>query len=504
MAKREPAPPLRKPESLPANGSAPGTSFAVVETESADLFDYGLLRDYLIYVLGSIRRHKLLGTAVFIAVVGFTAGLLAVLPKSYEAEAKLLAQRNQVSAALGNPGRSMPWDSDTPTRAATETILRRDNLLSLAKQTDLIENWNRTRSPAVRMKDTITRLFSPRPSDEEQLSDVVGLLDKRLTVTTGENTVTIAIEWPNAQMSARLVEAAQQNFLEARHVSEISSISEAISILEGHATLVRERVEQSADQLEKAMTEMRPVKMARVTAAPRPINVQQNQDVARIKVMLDAKRRTINDLEDFRQRRLTEMRAKLTEQRTIYSDQHPIILDLKQQLAAMEKQESLQIAALHQDEDELVAELAKSGAREARSTADRSPLGPSPVSGEILRLEREAARTESPAVENAKGELHFALAKYASLLDRIEAARMELDAARAAFKYRYSVLRPAEVPRAPRKPNKTLWLAAGFVLGLLSWVVAAVGADLRAGRVIERWQIERQLGIQVLSEVAAP
>ena len=502
MVGREPVTPLGKPlAQVPA--ALAGGSRAAVESESADLFDYGLLRDYLVYVAGSVRRHKVLSLLVFASVVGATVGLLAALPKTYQAEAKLLAQRNQIIAALGNPGRSMPWDSDTPTRAATETILRRDNLISLAKQTDLVQSWGRTRAPAVRLKDAVTGLLSPRATEEEQLAAVVGLLDKRLTVATGENTVTISIEWPDAQMAARLVEAAQQNFLEARHVSEISSIGEAISILEGRAALVHERVEQAADQMEKAMAETRPVKVPRPSGAPPAVNVQQSQEVARLKAMLEAKRRTINDLEEFRQRRLSELRAKLAEQRTIYSDQHPVIGDLKQQIAALEKQESLQIAALHQDEDELIAELARYGSSETRSSP-RATFRAAPVSGEILRLERESSRTESPGVENAKGELHFALAKYASLLDRIEAARMELDASGAAFKYRYSVLRPAEVPRTPRKPNRPLWLGLSVVMGLLLAIVMAVIADLRAGRLVERWQIERQLGISVLSEVAPP
>jgi len=38
----------------------------------------------------------------------------------------------------------VPWDADAPTRAAAEeTILRRDNLISLITQTDLIREWDR-------------------------------------------------------------------------------------------------------------------------------------------------------------------------------------------------------------------------------------------------------------------------------------------------------------------------------------------------------------------------
>ena len=47
------------------------------------------------------------------------------------------------------------------------------------------------------------------------------------------------VEWADGWTAARIVEAAQQNFLETRHVAEISTIAEYIAILEGHATTLR-------------------------------------------------------------------------------------------------------------------------------------------------------------------------------------------------------------------------------------------------------------------------
>ena len=56
--------------------------------------------------------------AVFGVVIALTAVGLLVMPKTYHVQVKLLAQRNEVMTALSNPGRAVPWDADSPTRAA--------------------------------------------------------------------------------------------------------------------------------------------------------------------------------------------------------------------------------------------------------------------------------------------------------------------------------------------------------------------------------------------------
>ncbi|HET9450623.1 MAG TPA: chain-length determining protein, partial [Aggregicoccus sp.] len=212
------------------------------QAESADLFDYALLRDYVGFALRAPGRHKVLSTFVFLAVLLTAVGALWALPRRYHTEVKILAQRNQVIASLGNPRRSMPGDADAPTRAASETVMRRDNLIALIQQTRLMEHWEANRAPVQKLRDSVFRLLQGPMDEEDRLDALVGLLGRRLTVHTGDGTVTIAIDWQDAQMAYRLVGAAQQNFLEARHALEISTIAEAISILEGHASSVQESI----------------------------------------------------------------------------------------------------------------------------------------------------------------------------------------------------------------------------------------------------------------------
>jgi uncharacterized protein involved in exopolysaccharide biosynthesis len=95
----------------------------------------------------------------------------------------------------------------------------------------------------------------------------------------------------------------------------------------------------------------------------------------------------------------------------------------------------------------------------------------------------------------------MAVSSYEDLLSRIDAARIELETARAAFKYKYGVISPAELPRSAVSPRPSRVLVGGFVLAIFLSVFVAVGLDIAAGRVQERWQVSRSIGLPVLAEV---
>jgi uncharacterized protein involved in exopolysaccharide biosynthesis len=479
-------------------------SEAEAPADSADLFDYELIRDYLGFALRSFRRHRVLAVGSFLAVVVVSALALAALPKTYHTETKILAERNQVMPALGNPSRAIPQDADAPTRAASEIILRRDNLVALIKQTDLLDQWDATRAPASRAKDAALRLFQGAPDDEARIDALAGLLEKRLKVETGEGTVTIGIDWPNAQMAFRLVEAAQQNFLEARHAMEVSTIAEAISILEGHAANVRESIYGELEELKRlreAHAKNLPISVIVRTPAQAGRS-QAEQDLAQVRVMLVAKRRAIADLEDFRARRLQELQSQLAEQKTTYAAAHPIVVNTEQQISALGR-ESPQIAQLRREEQELLRDYARQGGKQDELNGTAAPL---PRLPEGVRDVKHAAPDpqDDEATDYEKTRLRIAVNKYEELLGRIEAARIELDTARAAFKYRYSIVRPAQVPKHAEKPNPVVMILGGVMGGFLLALCLCLLKDVARGRFVERWQIERWLKVPVLAEVDRP
>jgi hypothetical protein len=83
---------------------------------------------------------------------------------------------------------------------------------------------------------------------------------------------------------------------------------------------------------------------------------------------------------------------------------------------------------------------------------------------------------------------------------RIDGANMELEIARTAFKYRYTVVTPAEVPRKPKKPIATLVGVMSVIGAAVLALLMAAGADLGSGRILEEWQVRRRLKLDVLGE----
>ena len=66
---------------------------------------------------------------------------------------------------------------------------------------------------------------------------------------------------------------------------------------------------------------------------------------------------------------------------------------------------------------------------------------------------------------------------------------------------RYKSVRPASVPRKPLKPDVALILVLTVFAALLGTLVTGATRDWLSGRLVEPWQVERSLGLPVLSQV---
>jgi len=484
------------------------------------LFDTAFARQVVGFVFRGVRRHWLLAIASFVAIAGFGVAAAVLLPRTYHAESRLLANKNELIRALGNPRSSLP--TDDPTRAARELIFARDNLVSLIKQTNLMKSWDESRPAIIRVKDSLVRAVAGEPSAEDKLDAMVGLLEKKLSVSTDQQTVTIAIDWSDAHMAFLLVETAQQNFLETRHVTEMTAIEEALSILEMHAAQVQKNVDDALKELERVRELRRKggnpnaapgspesMPVAVPTPAPQPVEKPDTgpsateQELAQLKFLLNSKKRALSDLEDFRSRRVAELNVTLQEQKVQYADQHPIVLDTLQRIEAM-KADSPQMAQVKADIDALEQEYKRKGGTNPDALVEVKPRATPRRTGGPPAALSNAELSDDPLVEFARNNLRVASAKYEELLMRIDSARIEQDTARAAFKYRYSIVRPASVPKKPIKPDVGLVVIAGLAAAFVIALLAGALRDWASGRLVEPWQVERALKLPVLSQVKLP
>jgi hypothetical protein len=452
-----------------------------------DLFDWQKVRWHVVFSVRSIGRRWPLFLFVSAGMVLLAAGALVVLPKTYEVEARLLTQRNAVLAVRADSTQV------EPTRAAAETIIRRDNLYALMQQTELLQEWPKHRAPILRAKDSLLRLLHQAPTEKELTQGLADLLEKNLTIwTTPAGGMTIRLQWPDPVMAYRLVDAAQQNFLEKRHLLEVSTIVEQISILEGHQAKLKANIDAQVAELQQ-LREHSAAKGIPSARPPAPARLF-DPEALNLRVQLNAKRRAIADLEEFWRRHMVELQTKLAEQRAIYSENHPIVLDLQRSIESF-RRDSPQLATLRQEEADL---------RRRLSAYSDDPL-PDPAGGPSIppELFRDAG-TEDASVEYARAQLRYAVQQHAAMRERIATARIDLDTARAAFKYRYAVIAPPQVPRGPIKPKAPLVMVAAVLAGLVLALLATTAADVRAGVVLERWQVEELLPALTIVNVHLP
>jgi uncharacterized protein involved in exopolysaccharide biosynthesis len=472
-----------------------------IEGAEADLFDYALLRDYLGFVLASARRHAKLVLFVFVGMLAFGWMAVAVLPKTYQSEIKIQAQHNQQIGGLVGIDRSV--EVEAPTRAASDTVMRTDNLVSLVRKTRLVATWDANRAPAQKLKDALMRFIRKPMTDLQKEESLVGTLERRINVTVGDETVTIGVDWGDPNIAYRLTVAAYENFLEARQFKEVSAVSEAIGILENRLDEERDKVNASVDKVVQLRARQAPkgvpvTPRAVVHRGPAPVD----PEIQRLRESLQTKQRVIAELEENRRRAITALETKMTSLQEVYSEFHPEVVDLRDTIRQQRAAEPPQLTAARREYSALEEEYQKRGGPALETQKpNRTAAAALPV--DALRM-ASTEEVEQPEIEQAKNELRYAVGRYSSLAERIDSAKLDRETQRAAFRYRYSVLRPAGVPLSPSKPNAALLMAAAGVVGLLLGIGSALMTDLRSRRIYQRWQVERLLGMSVLAEVKLP
>lgn len=424
--------------------------------------------DWVALALRAARRRSWAVVLVFLLGAGATTSYYRWLEPTYRVEAKILAQRSQ---ALPSAVRAVY--EDVPTRSAWEMMHRRDGLIAIIRQArllpeDVVPEGGEGEAPA-----------PPAASGgaDDPLEKLLKVLDERLRVTTEEGIISVSLEWPDPQQAYEIVQGVVSNFLEARHLQEVTAIDEVIAVL-------RARAAQLGREVDEALADAR----SRTAAAPRPVlRVRHpSAELLRLQSMLDAKERAIQDVEEFRRRRLADLQAQLDQARNTMSDAHPTVISLRKDIDALAR-ESPQIQGLREEERTLRRQYTQGLAREGIRT-----LGPPATSPQVMGP--VATPEEDPQVRQVR-------LQYEQILSRINSAQVELDAARAAFKYRYNVVWPPRLPTEPVSPDPRKFLLVGGLASILLALAAAAAPDLARGRVVERWQVEKSLGLEVIGEV---
>lgn len=492
-----------------------------VEEERSPVDSLDQLKSYAAFGVHAIKKRLLLSLAIFGTIFSLALLALWLWPRSYRCESTLMVQDNSV---LLNDSKLDPLNG------ASSVILRHETLLAIVKETGLAKRVLADRPPLLRLKDRITGLSQVAERDLELMA--LGSLEAALSVSRWENNLTIGVNWGNAEMAARLVKRVQESFLEARHVAEISTIAEKMSILDGHSAELRKEIDAIADQLKDvredkkaeigkaalalpAATQLQASPKPRPRAAPAAPAISEEETLRRkeelveLRAELEKKKRALDELKGDRSRRLIaaqEQRANLLDS---FTPAHPEVKKVDRLVESLSGT-SAPIKNL-QEEITVLTERIKASAERGKPAAPRAVSASGTASDpaadpaanvlptEILKL-LESGEQIDPAVTI---QLEGAVSKYASLRDAIRTARVDLDTAQAAFNHRYKIVTPAEVPAKPSKPEPRKVLGIGFLLALLFMFLIPVVAEIRSGFIVARWQVQH-MELPILAELRLP
>src|SRR5579872_6879496 len=136
------------------------------DSDEADGVDLEQLVNMVVFVFRAARRRwkLVLFTFLTVATVGVTAAI--TMPRTYTAQVRLLAQRSSAIHILG--GALPQMDAvDNPTKNVSSMIMRRDNLVALVRDADLVDRIAATRPRALRLKDRVIGMLFGAPSPED-------------------------------------------------------------------------------------------------------------------------------------------------------------------------------------------------------------------------------------------------------------------------------------------------------------------------------------------------
>jgi uncharacterized protein involved in exopolysaccharide biosynthesis len=473
-----------------------------------------LVKSYAAFFKRAVRYRRLLCASVFLLVSAGAILISIVLPRAYHCESRLMVQgTGPLDSRREDVGRL---------EGARNAITRRENLQQIVKEADLVRDWDLSRPVLLKTKDRLMEMVSGPVSEEAKLNRLADMVDNRLNAEVKDSALTVGVDWPNGQAAARIVDAAQQIFIQSRHAVEVAIVQEKISILDEHAKKLGEEINQLAEQIQRAREDQiaqltKTAKEANADPAPAAAPAQPRR-VARaaepdeqlpiLKDELEAKKKELGELEAERDHRLRDAESRLAELKLHFTNNHPQV-NTQEQVVESLSHEAPRVTGLKADVQELETEIKQRQAAARGEVVAVGGGGPSP-SGSRGAPPEALPPNVLKALESGVGvdptiqtQLSSAVFKYGSLREAVRNSLIELDTAQAAFNLRYKVIAPPVAPSAPFKPKVPQIIGGGIFLALLLAIIIPVLLELRTGLIVERWQLQ-QLDLPVLAELHLP
>jgi uncharacterized protein involved in exopolysaccharide biosynthesis len=448
------------------------------------------IRERIAEAARSAKRRKGLSFVVWMICGALTVLGAIFAPRNYEVEARVLVQRTQAITG-GQPLQLSPEEMRNVAKEYEEQVMAHDNIIAIVRQKKLVERWDEMRQPHRRLIDKINRkLGKAPPTDDEKFDALVANIKRRLKVWVDGSTVTMKLEWSEPEAARDIVEASVKNFLEARFQSEVGVIPERLQILQASVAQAHKDLEVAASELQRQQKLANPRERVSIIIPNLPQGVSAEAADPQLKARLDAVRQQIALLQQQKLQREAELNQELIQKRQTLAEGHPEIIALKKTLEGI-RADSPQLAKLRAEEKEILAEIQ---AKQRAATENRPAL---PRPAPVPTPEPMAGTTKS--LHDAQVQFETVRNKYSDLVAQLDAARLEMKTQEAAFKNRYKIVHPPEIPTGPKRPVGLIAILIGVMSTIAAVLAVAALADRFSGIFFEPRDVRDRLGLPVFA-----
>jgi polysaccharide chain length determinant protein (PEP-CTERM system associated) len=449
-------------------------------------------------VVEIFRRRALLAVAVFATVIAAAISFALYLPDLYRATALVLVERPISESIIKTP---VSGELESRLYVIKQEILSRDRLYELIERFNLYPEMRQRTGIA----DVLTQARNDiivQPAGPEQVTGRTKTVSFTLSYT-GDTREKVA-DVTNAVAAFYVQQNERMRSEEAIRTSEFlrGQLTDAKAALDKHEAALRDYTTRYTGQLPEQVG-VNLATLERLNTQLRLNGEQQIRIIEQRDKLLDGLRDTsviarataggddVSPEAIERLKKIDEQKVKLSQAVTQFTERHPDVVRLREQLAAMEREHEQAQAAEKRQRDE--AEAA------ARAAAAQDPSAPVPQlrrrTMEALDAELVKLREEEAGIRSAIGGFEQRLESspqrmqeyqsitrdwsaskdlYDSLMKRYDEAQLteSMETGRAGERFR--VLEPALPPEGPAAPNRMRLL----IMGLLLAFFAAAGAVL--------------------------
>jgi len=446
-------------------------------------------------VMEMLRRRKLIALTAFATIVAAAVSFALYLPDLYRATSLVLVERTISESAVRTP---VSGELESRLYVIKQEILSRTRLIELIERFNLYPELRQRAG----IEDVLTQARNDiivQPAGPEQVNGRLKTVSFTLSYTS-DNKEKVA-DVTNAVAAFYVQQNDRMRSDEAVHTTQFlgTQLAEAKRELDRHESAMRDYTSRYTGELPQQVG-VNLATLERLNTQLRLNGEQQIRIIEQRDKLFDGLRETgvvaraatgddVSPESLDRLKKIDEQKQKLSQAETQFTDRHPDVVRLREQLAAMEREHQQAEAAEKRKRDEAEA------AARAATTADAAAPLPQlrrrtmeTLDAELTKLRGEEAgiRTTITNFEQRlesspqRQQEYQAITRdynaskdlYDSLLRRYDEAQLTQSMETGRDGERFRVLESALPPEGPSAPNRVRLL----IMGLLLAFAAAAGA----------------------------